>query len=155
MRFAKYSNSNSKLKYSKNLKLNPKLEPLSIFECICLRMCDCQRTLDPKKNVVLGLDPNTNSKDTNIYQTQAQTQIQTQRPKYMRYKIFYFYLGLIWVRTQKYLSFWVKVWVWVLQEIQFQERIRKKKCRNLIGYLYNPVLPEALIFRKKNIFLKN
>ncbi len=28
----------------------------------------------------------------------------------------------------------------------------KKKCRNLISYLYNPVLPEVLIFRKKTFF---
>ena len=28
----------------------------------------------------------------------------------------------------------------------------KKNFRNFIGYLYNPVLPEALIFRKKRFF---
>ena len=39
-RFSKFSNSNSKLKYSKNLKLKPKLKPLSIFGCICLLKID-------------------------------------------------------------------------------------------------------------------
>jgi len=37
-RFAKYSNPNSKPKYSKNWKPKPKLKPLGIFGCICLHL---------------------------------------------------------------------------------------------------------------------